>query len=224
MFPGQTDAHLAMYSRSDLNQYDIFAGHFSWALLDFLREALVVTILRSPAERIIAFYRYLRRQAESLAPADLAAPQHQGSRAALEDFERFLSAEDPTTGQIMLSYIDNFYMYYFATRVWNGRGFIRDAHPESDYFVSEHVLHVALRNLREHQLRVYCFLDLQHLVHDLSQEEGFSDFNLPFINSSADPEDRIDDILLSIAGDARRAKELLYLRSQFDSRIYREFF
>ena len=224
VFPGQTDGHLAMHSRSDLRQYSIFAGHFSWSLLDFLgSEAMVFTILRDPALRIISFYRYLRTQAEALSSEQLKLPHNQGLRAAIDNpFEKFLTLNLPGISQFILSYFDNYYMFYFATRVVNGRSFIRDQHPESDMFASEQVLQVAIRNMRD-ALRAYNIRRLDDLVRDLSLEEGFVDVSMPSINRSADAASTREDILPKISDNLQLAKEQLYMRSQFDAKIYHIF-
>lgn len=224
VFPGQTDGHLAMHSRSDLRQYSIFAGHFSWSLLDFLgSEAFVFTILRDPALRIISFYRHLRSQAEALSSEQIKLPHNQGPRAALDyPFEKFLTMNLPGISQFILSYFDNYYMYYFATRVINGRSLIRDQHPESDMFASEQVLQVAIRNMRD-AVKAYNIRRLDHLVSDLSAEEGFVNVSMPSINRSADPTSTAEDILPKISDNLSLAREQLYIRSQFDTKIYHIF-
>lgn len=224
MFPGQVDSHLALYSKSDLKQFSIFSGHFSWALLDCLGDdALFFTILRDPAARIISFYRHLRRHAEALSEDQLALPSNQGLRAALTNpMEDWLNPSDPGLRAFTLSHIDNYYTYYFATRVMNGRGLVRDNHPEGDYFTTEQVLNVAIRNLRE-RVKVFATERLTELTGSLSSEEGFVERDLPWINRGsddpeADPPD--SDFLEAMSENPNRARELLFMRTEFDRKLY----
>jgi hypothetical protein len=79
-------------------------------------------------------------------PSDLAVPRNYGIRAALENsFEQYLLLDSPNLRGFILSQFDNYYMYYFATRLINGRGLIRDMYPEGDRFMSEHVMQIAAK-------------------------------------------------------------------------------
>lgn len=221
MFPGQMDQHLALFSRADLRQYDMFAGHFSWSLLDVLGEdALLLTVLRDPVERILSFFRFLRRQGLALSEAQKNDPNMLGlAKAAELSFEEYIDNPDPTIRSFVLSYFDNYYLYYFATRLANGRGLIRDHYPEENYFVTEQALQVALRNLHE-RVRVFRMTDLAQLAEALSGEYGYAGAALPRLNAA--PASQPND-LTGISQNIARAQELLHLRCQFDARIYNAF-
>ena len=215
MFPGQVDGHLPTYSRSDLRSYSLFAGHFSWALLDCLGDdALFFTVLREPASRIISFYTFLRRQAEAMSPSQLQLPQNQGIAAALRPLEDYLSPkDDPHLASFILSQFDNYYLYYFATRMCSGRGLVRDLHPPSDYFVTEQVLSSALRNLQSVQICDFCSLDKVTAI--LEKEEGYVPCHLPNVNR--DPSGRS---LTDVSHNIDAAMEIIYRYSEFDVSIY----
>lgn len=225
LFPGQLDSHLALYSVSDLRQYSIFAGHFSWAMLDCLGEqTLFFTILREPDQRILSFYRYLRRQAESLPKEQLALPQNSGIRFAFESkLEDWLEPADPGMRAFNLGHIDNYYTYYFATRVMNGRNLIRDTYQEADFFVTEHVMQAAVRNLRD-RVRVLTMERLEETLFQLlSAEDGFVERKLNWVNRSPDEARAAmttSDLVGTISGNRARAEELLHMRTQFDRKLY----
>ena len=221
VFPGQTDHHLATMSRSDLERYDIFCGHFSWSLFDFLQDALVFSILRDPASRVVSFYHYLKRQGLALTPEQLQMPRHSGLRlAATSTLEQFLSTDDPATRGFLLGTLDNVYMYYFGTRVLNGRHLIRDVHPESDTFTTEKLLHNAIRNISD-GLRIYDIANLRAMVADLSAEPGYAEQPVPTANRSADAPGHADRNVIS--ENPARTGELLHLLCVYDMKIYQQF-
>jgi len=222
MFPGQIDHHLAMHSRSDLRQYDLFSGHFSWSALDCLGpDSFVFTVLRDPAERLISFYRFMRRQGAQLAPETRHQPANAGARLASElAFDEYMTTQEPGIQQYLLGTLDNFYMYYFATRVLNGRSLIRDVYPVTDSYATETVLQSAIRNIVE-SVRVYDFRNMAPMVDDLSREEGFVHTAFPTVNKAAEPSDNV--ALGQISNDLGRAREAIHMYCCHDQTIYRRF-
>ena len=121
--PARVNDQLYPLSIAELNRYQVFSGHLDWSLLDCVKgPRYIFTVLREPRDRILSFYFYLREQAQKLSAADLAKPQHQGLRAALE-----LSPEDyflggpPHLRRFLDDHYDNFYPHYFAARHYQGR-------------------------------------------------------------------------------------------------------
>ena len=222
MFPGQVDHHLAMHSRSDLRKYDLFCGHFSWSALDCLGpESFVFTILRDPAERLISFYRFLRRQGAQLDPEQRHKPQNAGLRLAHElAFDEYLTTQEPGISQFLLSTLDNFYMYYFATRVLNGRSLIRDIYPASDSFATEMVLQSAMRNIAE-AVKVYDFRNMTAMLDDLCQEEGFVQTPFPAVNQASEPGGLA--MLAQLSSNLAQAQGAIHRYCCHDQIIYRRF-
>lgn len=221
LFPGQLDQHLAFYSRSDLKQYSIFSGHFSWSMLDFLGEdALFFTVLRNPSDRILSFYTFLRRTASNLSQSDLELSQNRAMKLALTfSFEDFLAVPDEFDRNFIMSNFDNYYTYFFGTRISSGRYLIRDYFPETDYFRTENVAQIAIRNMRD-RLRVHNSGALETLISELSKEEGFQNQPLPRINVNPSGATRQKEILQEISKDVSRAEEKLHLMCQFDIKIF----
>ena len=219
VFPGQVDAHLSTYSREDLTRFDIFSGHFSWSLLDCLGPDVdYITILRDPVERVLSYYRHLRRLAESLTPDQLDLPQNGGLKLALrQPLEVFLEGVDQASASFVASHFDNFYAYYFGTRCIGGRYLIRDSHAASDVFITEKVVENALRNLDE-RVRVFNYASLQSLAASFSGEEGYRETEIPMSNSSGSFNHA--RMLGSLSSDVGRAREQLHLRCQHDQRVF----
>jgi hypothetical protein len=224
MFPGQLDHHLAVHSREELRSYDIFSGHFSWALLDVLgKDTEFFTVLRDPVDRIISFYAYLRRQGQSLPEADLHASHNRGLKAAATlSFEEFLCASEPETQAYIRNFFENFYMFYFGTRMNDGRALVRSNHDSSDYFVLETIMQNAIRNLES--IKVYSMNDLMQVQNDLSKLEGFRMAPLGDANSSGRERTNLSGLLPEICNDVARAREQINLCCEFDMTIYRMFF
>ena len=223
IFPGQTDAHLALYSRQELSQYSIFSGHFSWSLIDCIsKDAFVFSVLREPSQRIISFYKFLRREAVRFSTDELTKTQNAVIRFALENpIEVFLEASDLSLRGYIDSSFDNFYLYYFATRVYNGRSLIRDYYPPSDTFTTERILQIAIKNISE-AVRIYDVVLLERLQQDLANEPGYIETKMPFTNrGSSNPGADLD--LSEICDDRGRLQEQIHLRCQFDMRLYNTF-
>lgn len=226
LFPGQNDQHLSLYSRSSLQQFDIFSGHFSWSLLDFLSpDAFVFTVLRDPVDRVISFYQFLRNTAQNLSPTDLNSHVNRALRAAKElPFDEFLSAPEPEVRGFIDSQFDNFYTYYFSTRMISGRYLIRNEYPDSNYFISENLIQNALTNIRE-RVRVYHMNDLDALRQDLSVESDFVLNELPKANMATtakivDRKKFIDEV----SNNSLRTEDTLHLYCQFDAKIMNSIF
>jgi hypothetical protein len=225
LFPGQLDSHLALYSRSELEKYSIFSGHFSWSLFEFLgNDALYFTILREPSARIVSLYRFLRRQAKAMEPAYLNLPNNIAIKAALDlSFDEYIKGENVLTKNFIKSQFDNYYIYYFGTRLQNGRSLIRDNYKEDDYFVTERVLQNAINNIQD-SVKIYGLSNLSQIHADLSSEEGYKYCEIPHVNVAPQEDaESFNDILARISSSLESAIEQIHINCQHDYKLFRFF-
>ena len=87
--------------------------------------------------------------------------------------------------------------------------------------MSEHVMQIAAKNMRD-GLRLYCMDNLDALVRDIAQEDGFVECPLPFDNVAPSGNTTLEH-LSRISTDVGLAKELLRLHCEFDDRLYKLF-
>lgn len=122
--PARVNDQLRRFSITELNRYQVFSGHFDWALLDCIKgPKYVFTILREPIDRILSFYFYLRDEAEKLPKEQLISPERQGMKAAFELSPRdYFLGGTPHIRRFLDDHYDNFYTYYFAGRYYESRG------------------------------------------------------------------------------------------------------
>jgi len=222
--PAMGDYQIAVYSKEELNQFEIFAGHYSPSLMDALRDdAFVFTVLRDPGHRIISFHRFIREQARAMSPEALSWPQNAGPAAALRmPFDQFLATQDPNLRTYVRNSLDNFYTYYFGTRRFGARYMIRDIYPDSDYFITEKVLHNAIANIAS-GIHVYYMDKFDELIRDLSAMDGYQESPLLKINAGAALEGKIRDYCQANSDSLDRTLEYLYIFTQWDWRIFNYF-
>ena len=121
--PARDNEQLIGLSVPLMRTFRLFSGHLDWAQLDCIGDdPFIFTILRDPLDRIMSFYFFLRRQAQSLTEEELHATHHRGLRAALE-----LTPDDYFCGgpddirQFIDDHFDNFYTFYLAGRTYDAR-------------------------------------------------------------------------------------------------------
>jgi len=171
--PSRLNNQLVGMSRSEISKYRLFSGHLDWALLDCVESPkFVFTVLREPRERILSFYFFLRRQAALLSPADLELPQHEGMRAALRlPCDEYFCGGKTHLRLFLDNHYDNFYAYYFASRIFEGRSRILARRQVDTSFDDEKVVRVALDNLA-HLDGLYTVDDLTSLETDIKDRAG----------------------------------------------------
>lgn len=120
--PARVNHQLYPMSIKELNRYQVFSGHLDWSLLDCIEgPKYVFTVLREPQDRILSFYFYLREEAAKLSADELKDPGRQGMRAALEMTPKEYFCNGHAIRNFLDDHYDNFYSYYFAARVYQGR-------------------------------------------------------------------------------------------------------
>lgn len=130
--PVRFDSELSDCKLGDLRRYRLYSGHFNWNVLDFTPEPrFVFSVLRSPEERILSLYMYLRRQAETLPIDRPGAPGvHLAKTLSPDDY--FCLESLPLRNTLDNLY-DNFYTYYFAGKSYIARNqLIQQKHAPND--------------------------------------------------------------------------------------------
>jgi hypothetical protein len=125
IFPARINDQALNYSIKEIKQYSVFSGHFDISLLDIIDQPkFVFTILRKPIDRILSYYFYLRNEAKKLSPEEINSPQRQGMKAVLElSPDQYFCNQNLKIRPFIDNHYDNFYMYYFAMRSYQGRTF-----------------------------------------------------------------------------------------------------
>jgi len=102
--------------------YQLYSGHIDWNALETVPSPrFVFTVLRDPLERIASFYFYLRRQAQSLTPSDLASPSRTGMRMVLERSpDAYFMDGPPSWQKFIADHYHSPYCSYLATRKIRG--------------------------------------------------------------------------------------------------------
>lgn len=195
--PARVNDQLSLLSIPELRRYRLFSGHLDWALLDCIQPPkFVFTILRNPVDRILSFYFYLRAEAQKLSGEELRRPENQGKQAVLH-----LSCDDYFTGgkphirAFLDNHYDNFYMYYFAGRTYDGRQRLLARQAADRSFTTERILKMALENLALLD-GVYTIDHLDFLERDLRFATGFRNerpslAGLRVNRGAGDPADRL---------------------------------
>ncbi len=167
----------------DIARYRLFSGHLDWALLDCIEgPKFVFTILREPRDRILSFYFFLRAKAGRMPPGELELPQHQGMKAALElPCDEYFCGGKPHLRTFLDNHYDNFYAYYFASRIFEGRSRILGRRQVEPSFDDERVVEAALSNMA-HLDGVYTVDDLGALERDLKARAGLVRAGKPLAN------------------------------------------
>ena len=141
--------------------YLLYSGHIDWTSLNSLRvNPFVFSVIRDPRERIASFYLYLLKEAKKLSESKLLLPENIGKRKILEYTadEYFFSGES-SWHSFILDHYDNFYMYYFATKLMRGRSTVSNEN-------SKDVLMMAVRSLN-HLDGIYITDQLERLELDI---------------------------------------------------------
>jgi hypothetical protein len=125
IFPARVNEQAIKYTVEEIKKYKIFSGHFDISLLDVVNQPkFVFTILRKPIDRILSYYFYLRSEAKKLSSEELNTSKRQGMKAALElSPDEYFCDENISIRQFIDNHYNNFYMYYFAMKSYNGKSF-----------------------------------------------------------------------------------------------------
>ena len=195
--PARVNDQLYQLSVTELRRYRLISGHLDWAMLDCVQQPkFVFTILRNPVDRILSFYFFLRAEAQNLSEEELRRPENQGKHTTLH-----LSCDDYFTGgrphirTFLDNHYDNFYMYYFAGRTYDGRQRLLARKGADQTFTTECVLKMALENVASLD-GVYTIDRLDLLERDLRFATGFRDerpalADLHINRGSGEPGDRM---------------------------------
>ena len=163
VLPAVDMSEISRFSAEELENYDLFAGHFDWSYFDFLGpDVCTFSMLRDPYERLLSQFFYLR-----------TLPAIFGEAFTVENFpviyeivnrpprDTFLS-RDVIRRNAVRDGFDNLYTYFFF-----GRGY-RGAQRASVAGASrERVVEIALSNMR----RMSFVGSFQHLDDDLHEIE-----------------------------------------------------
>ncbi len=181
--PSRMNNMLIGMTLDEIRRYRLFSGHLDWALLDGIEPPkFVFTILREPRDRILSFYFFLRAKAGRMPPGELELPQHQGMKAALElPCDEYFCGGKPHLRTFLDNHYDNFYAYYFAGRMFDGRSRILGRRQVDPSFNDDRVVDAALSNMT-HLDGVYTVDDLGALERDLKARAGLSRAGKPLAN------------------------------------------
>jgi hypothetical protein len=197
--PARVNDQLYGLSISELRRYRLISGHLDWALLDCVGEPkFVFTILRDPVERILSFYFFLRAEARKLSGEALHLPENQGKEAALHlSCDDYFTRGKPHLRTFLDNHYDNFYMYYFAGRSYDGRQRLLARKAAEKSFTTERILKMAFDNLALLD-GVYTMDRLDVLERDIrfatGFDEGFSLASLHVNRGEGDGANRMDEL------------------------------
>jgi len=203
--PARSNTQLYNMTISELNRYQVFSGHLDWSLLDCIRgEKYIFTILREPMERILSFYFYLREDAKKKSPDELKKPSRQGMRAALEMTPNEYFYQSNRFRGFIDGHYDNFYTYYFAGRVFQGRSrFFRKIKQGS--LTKSQLIDLAKQNMDELN-DVYNFADIGKAFDKISEISGKNILNSDSyrrnVNTAIDEKDRTQK-LIALGADTK---------------------
>ena len=171
--PTRVNHQLVGMPITEIRRYSLFSGHLDWALLDCVEgPKFVFTVLREPRDRILSFYFFLRRQAATFTAQDLELPQIQGMKAVLQlPCDEYFCGGPPHIRTFLDNHYDNFYTYYFASRVFDGRSRLISRRQTEKAFDDDRVVKAALDNLNLLD-GLYTIENLAALERDLSAQVG----------------------------------------------------
>ncbi|MEP5154796.1 sulfotransferase family 2 domain-containing protein [Planktotalea sp.] len=146
--------------------YRLYSGHLDWDELDTVPSPrFAFTVLRDPLERIASFYFYLRAQAETLSPEELALPQRTGMRLiSTQTAEEYFFGGNKSWQVFIRDHYDNVQTTYLATRRIRGWGQVKNLSPDE-------LLEKALKNAKNID-RIYTTTTLKELETDLENLLG----------------------------------------------------
>jgi len=215
--PTRVNEHLYKYSTQELQRYKVFSGHLDWCMLDFLSgKKFIFTVIRDPLDRILSFYFYLRKKAETLPSSELKKPQNKGLWAALNlPVDEYFSGGSPGLRTFLDNHYDNFYTYYFAGRRYDARQYIKPLIMKGE-LNNNKVIDMAIDNLKS--VNVYHINNLEKLYKDLIKISGKENdveiqkfLSIQINKNKSVPnklEDRLD-LLSSIGASKRTFKKLV---------------
>lgn len=120
--PARTNDQLYKYSLNELKKFKFYSGHLDLSVIQNLGHFdLTFTVLRTPMERILSFYLYLRKEAlrKSAENPDIDLPY--GLRLAKESsLEEYFNNKDKSVEMFINNHYNNFYSYYMAAGSYNG--------------------------------------------------------------------------------------------------------
>ncbi len=226
--PARVNEQLAMMSVPEIRRYRVFSGHFDWCLLDCLESPkFVFTVLRNPMERIISFYLFMRRDAQTLSPKELSLPQNEAKRAVLS-----LSCDEYLTGgnyglRIFLdNHFDNFYTYYFAGRSYDARQKFICQKQIDGTFTDDKILDMAFANINTLG-GIYTVEQLHRLEDDIQTLTGITSSGISLNNlrlnagNGASTEERLAQ--LGEFGATRATFDKIREMTIFDQQIWQHF-
>lgn len=121
--PARSNEDLLTYSIDELNRFSVIAPHGDWSLLDSVGgDKYVFSVFRNPMDRILSFYFFLLKKAQSMPDSKRKLAEHQGLNAIFtRSPDDYFFAETPHLKAFIDDNYDNFYTYYFAGRTLDGR-------------------------------------------------------------------------------------------------------
>lgn len=192
--PARVNRQMVLMSISEMNRYRVFSGHLDWSLLDCVHgERFTFTVLRKPIDRILSFYFYLRKSATNLSSSELANPERQGMKAALElTPHQYFTGGKPNIRSFLNEHYDNFYTYYFAGRRFNGRSALH-CHVKNGNISRKQLIEIAAENMHELDA-VYSMNRITKAFEDIRSLSGAQHLNdssyIKNVNNDSSPTDR----------------------------------
>lgn len=146
--------------------YRLYSGHLDWDELETMPSPrFAFTVLRDPLERIASFYFYLRAQAATLSPEELAQPHRTGMRLlSTQTAEEYFFGGNKSWQTFIRDHYDNVQTTYLATRRIRGWGLVQNESPDA-------LLAKALENAKNID-RIYTTTTLADLETDLEKLLG----------------------------------------------------
>jgi hypothetical protein len=225
--PARVNEQLILMSIADIRRYRVFSGHLDWASLDCMSQpSFTFTVLRNPLDRILSFYFFLRREARALSAAELVLPQNQGKHAALTySCDDYFTAGPPPIRTFLDNHFDNFYMYYFAGRRFDGRQSLIGRQRADATVTEDRILDLARRNIAVLD-RVYTVDNLADLEDDLCRISGSTVTGKPLaslrINAGDNDSTEVRKAKLSEMGATNKTFARLEQMTRLDQVLWNE--
>ena len=225
VFPARVNSQALDYTVREIKKYKVFSGHFDISFLDIVDQPkFVFTILRTPMDRILSYYFYLRNEAKKLSFEEINSPQRQGMKAALElSPDEYFCDEDLNIRQFIDDHYDNFYMHYFAMRSYNGKSFA-DKLIKSNVLSQDMLLDKAINTLNQINA-VYDIENWHYLSEDLSKyipDKAFMNQDVYVNKGDGNDSDKRLENLISL-GATQLTLDKLDEFCKFDNILYEKF-